>query len=80
MDEEITGIQGTIIRVPTMPSGSLTVLSSLCLLTNKKKHGPFGHEEEACFSESWDVGSFRGFYGRAGFYLDSLGCFLKAIP
>ncbi|KAJ9540030.1 hypothetical protein OSB04_026536 [Centaurea solstitialis] len=80
IDEEIIEIQGTITKVPII-SGSLTLLSSLCFLTNKKRYGPFGYEEEdARFSKSWDEGSFRGFYGRAGFYLDGLGCFLKSIP
>ncbi|XP_024992578.1 receptor-like protein kinase ANXUR2 [Cynara cardunculus var. scolymus] len=79
-DEEIIGIQGTFGVVPTVPFGNIPLISSLCFLTNKKTHGPFGMEEGTRFSESWNVGSLRGFYGRAGSYLDSFGCLLKAMP
>ncbi|KAJ9556690.1 hypothetical protein OSB04_011304 [Centaurea solstitialis] len=79
-DEEITGIQGTFGVVPTVPFGNIPLISSLSLLTNKKTHGPFGMKEGTHFSQSWDAGSLVGFYGRAGSYMDSLGCLLKAIP
>ena len=47
-------------------------------MTNKTRHGPFGKETGTPFSVPWELGSFAGFYGRAGFYLDGLGCYLKA--
>lgn len=57
----------------------LTVISSLSFVTNKKTSGPFGKERGAHFSVPWDSGSFAGFYGRAGLYMDGLGCYLKSI-
>ncbi|XP_024989643.1 putative receptor-like protein kinase At5g39000 [Cynara cardunculus var. scolymus] len=74
-DEEITGIQGTLMGL----YGHRTLISSLCLSTNKKTHGPFGKEGGSRFSESWEKGCFKGFYGRAGYYLDALGCYLKTM-
>lgn len=46
-------------------------------MTNKRKHERFGKETETGFSCSWDVGSFAGFYGRGGAYLDGLGFYSK---
>ncbi|XP_024990085.1 receptor-like protein kinase HERK 1 [Cynara cardunculus var. scolymus] len=77
MDEEITEIHGTVGRT-TGRYANYMVISSLCFVTNKKRDGPFGKEIGVPFSVPWDVGSFAGFYGRAGFYLDGFGCFLKA--
>ncbi|KAL8210692.1 hypothetical protein R6Q57_005129 [Mikania cordata] len=76
-DEEITGIHGTV-GVTTGRYHGYTVISSLCFMTNKKNIGPYGNETGDSFSVPWDAGSFDGFYGRAGFYLDGLGCYLKA--
>ncbi|KAJ9540064.1 LOW QUALITY PROTEIN: hypothetical protein OSB04_026570 [Centaurea solstitialis] len=76
-DEEITEIHGTVGSTNWLWS-NCTVISSLVFVTNKKRHGPFGKENGTSFSASCDVGSFAGFYGRSGFYLDGLGCFLKA--
>ncbi|KAI3748729.1 hypothetical protein L6452_12013 [Arctium lappa] len=75
-DEEITEIHGTV-GVSTGHYAYYTVISSLCFVTNKKRDGPFGKEAGTRFSVRWDVGSFGGFYGRAGFYLDGLGFYLK---
>lgn len=78
VDEEITEIHGTI-GITTGHYANYMVISSLCFVTNKKRDfGPFGKETGTPFVVSWDVGSFAGFYGRAGFYLDGLGCYLKA--
>ncbi|KAD5962017.1 hypothetical protein E3N88_13490 [Mikania micrantha] len=76
-DEEITGIHG-MVGVTTGRFHGYTVISSLCFTTNKKNIGPYGNETGDSFLVPWDVGSFDGFYGRAGFYLDGLGCYLKA--
>ncbi|KAI3748726.1 hypothetical protein L6452_12005 [Arctium lappa] len=74
-DEEITGIEGTFMVL----YGGRILISSLCLSTNKKTHGPFGKGGGTRFAESWEKGCFKGFYGRAGYYLDALGCYLKDI-
>ncbi|KAK9062966.1 hypothetical protein SSX86_016836 [Deinandra increscens subsp. villosa] len=76
-DEEIIGILGTV-GVTTGHYWGYKVISSLRFQTNKKNIGPFGKEAGDHFSVPWDVGSFAGFYGRAGFYLDGIGCYLKA--
>ncbi|CAH1441212.1 unnamed protein product [Lactuca virosa] len=75
IDEEIIGIDVTVV-VTTGYYPNHEVISSVCLMTNKKKHGPFGKETDTRFSARWDVGSFEGFFGRAAFYLDGLGCYL----
>lgn len=54
------------------------LISSLCFVTNKKEYGPFGVKAKTEFSKSWDVGHFVGFYGRCGWYIDAVGCCLKA--
>ncbi|KAJ0657782.1 putative jacalin-like lectin domain-containing protein [Helianthus annuus] len=72
-DEEIIEILGSINHFP--------VISSLCIVTNKRRHGPFGPETGTSFSVSWDVGTFAGFYGRAGSFLDGLGFYSnKGLP
>ncbi|PWA93206.1 jacalin-like lectin domain-containing protein [Artemisia annua] len=76
-NEEITGILGTV-GVTTGRYAGYIVISSLCFMTNKTRHRPFGKETGTPFSVPWELGSFAGFYGRAGFYLDGLGCYLKA--
>ncbi|KAI3721169.1 hypothetical protein L2E82_32175 [Cichorium intybus] len=77
VDEEIIGIDGTV-GVNMGMNKTLTLISSLCFITNKKRYGPFGQEAGTRFSVPWDLGSFAGFYGRAGLYLDGLGIYLKA--
>ncbi|PWA56266.1 jacalin-like lectin domain-containing protein [Artemisia annua] len=68
-DEEIIGISGTIENH----------IASMCIMTTKKKYGPFGKKNEPGnhFSDSWDAGSFDGFYGRSGWVIDAVGCCLK---
>ncbi|XP_035839382.1 receptor-like protein kinase HERK 1 isoform X2 [Helianthus annuus] len=75
-DEEIIGMLGTI-GVTTGYYAGYQVISSLCIVTNKRRYGPFGEETMTRFRVPWDVGSFAGFYGRAGFYLDGLGFYSK---
>ncbi|KAL7614990.1 probable serine/threonine-protein kinase PBL28 [Lactuca sativa] len=77
VDEEIIGIDGTVGEKMGMKS-TLTLISSLCFITNKKRSGPFGPEVGTRFSVPWDLGSFAGFFGRAGLYIDGLGIYLKA--
>ncbi|GKB80082.1 jacalin-like lectin domain-containing protein [Tanacetum coccineum] len=68
-DEEITGLTGSIGKH----------VSSMCVMTTKKNYGTFGRENKAdnYFSDSWDAGSFDGFYGRSGWVIDAVGCCLK---
>ncbi|XP_076914527.1 putative serine/threonine-protein kinase PBL28 isoform X2 [Bidens hawaiensis] len=73
-DEEIIGLSGSVGKY----KGNHELITSLCVTTNKRKYGPFTHEAEDRFSGSWDTGLFDGFYGRAGEYIDAIGCCLKA--
>ncbi|KAL4572398.1 hypothetical protein LXL04_019173 [Taraxacum kok-saghyz] len=72
-DEQIISMVGSI----GTRDGSKTI-SSLCFITNKRTHGPFGKAAENEFSVPWEVGSLVGFYGLAGNYIDSIGVFVKA--
>ncbi|XP_076881327.1 mannose/glucose-specific lectin-like [Bidens hawaiensis] len=56
----------------------ITVISSVSLETNKTTHGPFGGTTDSVFTLPWDSGSLVGFYGLAGYYIDSIGVYLKA--
>ncbi|XP_022008904.1 mannose/glucose-specific lectin isoform X1 [Helianthus annuus] len=76
-DEEINGISGTIALSRGTYAG-LTVVSSISFMTNKKTHGPFGDVRGTPFTVPWNAGSFAGFYGLAGYYIDSIGVYLKA--
>ncbi|XP_076913739.1 agglutinin-like [Bidens hawaiensis] len=75
VEEEITAIGGSYGR-------GLDIFFTLAFWTNKKKvYGPFGDKTRSdtlnSFKRSWDAGSFDGFYGRCGQYLEALGCCLK---
>ncbi|XP_076903609.1 putative serine/threonine-protein kinase PBL28 isoform X2 [Bidens hawaiensis] len=76
--EEIIGISGAVGR-----RYGLELITSLSFVTNKTTYGPFGEEDnirprkKAQFSSSWNLGSFHGFYGRCGWYVEALGCCLK---
>ncbi|KAK9069865.1 hypothetical protein SSX86_010261 [Deinandra increscens subsp. villosa] len=77
LDEEINGISGTIAK-SRGPYAGYIIISSLSFVTNKKTHGPFGHARGTPFTIPWDEGSFAGFYGHCGYYIDSIGVYLKA--
>ncbi|MFS7997352.1 putative jacalin-like lectin domain-containing protein [Helianthus anomalus] len=53
-------------------------ISSLCFITNKRSHGPFGRVTRTSFSVPWSKGSLAGFYGTASYYIDSIGVYLQA--
>ncbi|XP_023760164.1 mannose/glucose-specific lectin isoform X1 [Lactuca sativa] len=76
--EEIIAISGTIALSRGSDAG-LTIISSISFMTNKKTHGPFGNVRGKPFTVSWNIGSFVGFYGLAGYYIDSIGVYLKEV-
>ncbi|PWA87561.1 jacalin-like lectin domain, Transposase-associated domain protein [Artemisia annua] len=76
-DEEIIGISGTV-GVSRGKYAGYTIISSLCFITNKKTHGPFGQARGTQFAVPWNKGSFAGFYGLAGYYIDGIGVYLRA--
>ncbi|PWA93210.1 jacalin-like lectin domain-containing protein [Artemisia annua] len=73
VDEKLIGINGTV-GVTTGCHEGFKVISSLFFFTNKKTDGAFGKPTGTSFSVPWDAGSFAGFYGRGGLYID--GCSL----
>ncbi|CAH1424426.1 unnamed protein product [Lactuca virosa] len=74
-NEEINSISGTI----ALSRNGYRVIKSMSFGTNKKTHGPYGNIRGEHFTVSFDDGSFAGFYGLAGGYLDSIGVYLKTI-
>ncbi|PWA39108.1 jacalin-like lectin domain-containing protein [Artemisia annua] len=75
-NEEINAIHGTV-ALSREPCAGYTIISSLSFVTNKKTHGPFGHARGTPFTVPWDDGSFAGFYGQCGYFIDSIGVLLK---
>ncbi|KAL8246266.1 hypothetical protein R6Q59_007482 [Mikania micrantha] len=76
-DEEIIAISGTVALSRGDDPGN-TVIASISFVTNKKRYGPFGSMRGKSFTVPWDDGSFAGFYGLCGWYIDSIGVYLKA--
>ncbi|XP_023729716.1 probable receptor-like protein kinase At5g59700 [Lactuca sativa] len=77
-NEEINSINGTI-DFSTGYCPGYRVITSISFVTNKKTHGPFGKKRGELFSVSFDSGSFAGFYGLAGAYIDSIGIYLRTL-
>ncbi|KAK9048470.1 hypothetical protein SSX86_032566 [Deinandra increscens subsp. villosa] len=76
-DEELQAINGTV-GISRGSDAGLTVISSISFVTNKRTHGPFGDVRGTPFAVQWDDASFAGFYGLCGWYIDSIGIYLKA--
>ncbi|KAL8246277.1 hypothetical protein R6Q59_007493 [Mikania micrantha] len=76
-NEEIIAISGTVALSRGDDAGH-TVIASISFVTNKKRYGPFGNMRGKPFTLPWDDGSFAGFYGLCGLYIDSIGVYLKA--
>ncbi|KAI3797964.1 hypothetical protein L1987_33229 [Smallanthus sonchifolius] len=76
-NEELSAISGTVALSRGTYYGH-TIISSISFVTNKKTHGPFGDVRGMPFTVPWDDGSFAGFYGVCGYFLDSIGVYLKA--
>lgn len=77
-NEDIHAINGTIGLSMGQHYAGQTVISSISFVTNKKVHGPFGHPRGTPFTVPWEDCSFVGFYGLAGWYINSIGVYLKA--
>ncbi|MFS7974418.1 putative jacalin-like lectin domain-containing protein [Helianthus anomalus] len=56
----------------------VSVSGHYCRVTNKRTLGPFGVEEGTPFNFSTNGGRIVGFYGRSGWFLDSLGFYLSS--
>ncbi|KAD7477746.1 hypothetical protein E3N88_00882 [Mikania micrantha] len=76
-NEEIIAINGTVALSRGDGDGQ-AVIASISFVTNKKSYGPFGNVRGRPFTLPWDDGSFAGFYGLCGWYIDSIGVYLKS--
>ncbi|XP_062076287.1 mannose/glucose-specific lectin-like [Humulus lupulus] len=70
--EFLTSISGTygIYR-------GLTVITSLSFITNLNTYGPFGKATGTAFSNPIQDGVVVGFHGKSGYYIDSIGIYVK---
>ncbi|KAA8544866.1 hypothetical protein F0562_019739 [Nyssa sinensis] len=57
----------------------LLVIRSLKIESNKRTYGPFGVEEGEYFKFPSTSSKIRGFHGRSGLWLDSIGAYFKPI-
>lgn len=78
-NEEIHAIIGTVGLSRGKYYAGQRVISSISFMTNKKTHGPFGNARGTPFTIPWKDCSFVGLYGVAGWYINSIGVYLKAI-
>ncbi|KAI9082821.1 hypothetical protein K1719_035151 [Acacia pycnantha] len=87
-DPDDTGVEKTVtINVPsehlTSISGTygvykgVQVIRSLSFITNLNTYGPFGTAASASFNIPIQGSLVIGFYGRAAYYLDSIGIIVK---
>ncbi|MFS7974407.1 putative jacalin-like lectin domain-containing protein [Helianthus anomalus] len=74
-EEVLVSVSGHCCRVVY---GGSPVIRSLTFKTNKRTLGPFGVEEGTPFNFSTNGGRIVGFYGRSGWFLDSLGFCLSS--
>ncbi|KAI3786149.1 hypothetical protein L1987_45280 [Smallanthus sonchifolius] len=74
-EEILVSVSGHSCRVIY---GGHPVIRSLTFKTNKRTYGPFGVEEGTPFNFMTNGGRIVGFYGRSGWFLDSLGICLSS--
>ncbi|KAL5713359.1 hypothetical protein ACHQM5_015442 [Ranunculus cassubicifolius] len=60
--------------------GPIEFVRSLTFQSNRKTYGPYGTQQGNKFSFSMNGGKIVGFHGRSGWYLDSIGVYLKSLP
>nr|KAJ0210460.1 hypothetical protein LSAT_V11C400207350 [Lactuca sativa] len=72
-DEHFIGITGTVGVYERY-----TMITSLCFLTNRKNYGPYGTNQGTSFSLPVAMGSFGGFSGNYGAYMDSFSVILQS--
>lgn len=70
--EHLTSISGTYGNF-----SSLLTITSLSFTTNRATYGPFGRGSGTPFSIPINNSTVVGFHGRAGYYLDAIGIFVK---
>ncbi|KAJ0755579.1 putative jacalin-like lectin domain-containing protein [Helianthus annuus] len=73
-EEILIGVSGHFYHVV---HGGFPVVRSLTLTSNRRTFGPFGVEEGTPFNFFTNRGHIVGFYGRSGWFLDSIGFYLS---
>ncbi|KAJ0963159.1 hypothetical protein J5N97_028281 [Dioscorea zingiberensis] len=63
----------------SLSNGSPIIIRSLTFQSNYSKYGPFGLEQGTHFSFPTNGGKIVGFHGRSGWFVDSIGFYLKQI-
>lgn len=63
----------------SMTNGSSIIIRSLTFHSNYSKYGPFGLEQGTQFSCPINGAKIVGFHGRSGWYVDSIGFYMKHI-
>lgn len=74
LHEVLTSFSG---HYGSISNGTPFVIRSLTFISNVKKYGPFGSEQGVQFSFPMSGGKIVGFHGSSGWYLDSIGFYLK---
>lgn len=64
---------GEYLKTVTGTVSHNNYIQSLTFVTNKTKHGPYGHTSGTYFSYPIEHGEIYGVYGRSGLYIDSIG-------
>ncbi|KAH9326938.1 hypothetical protein KI387_007116, partial [Taxus chinensis] len=72
--EHLTSMSG---HYGSVSVGSACVIRSLTFHSNLRKFGPYGVENGTFFSFPMDGGKIKGFHGRSGWFLDSIGVHLS---
>ena len=72
-DEHLIGITGNVGVYE-----GYTVIRSMSFHTNKKNYGPYGTNQGTSFSLPVAKGSFGGFSGNYGAYIDSFSVILQS--
>ena len=57
----------------------LTVITSLSFVINGNINGPYGRQIGTAFSIPIQDSEVVGFHGKAGWYLDSIGLYVKPV-
>lgn len=72
-NSRLTSISGTYGTF-----AGITVITSLSFLINNTINGPYGTETGTSFSIPIQGSEVIGFFGKSGYYLDSIGLYVKA--
>ncbi|GER42475.1 mannose-binding lectin superfamily protein, partial [Striga asiatica] len=74
-NEFLTGISGTVGHY----GNSENVVTSIEIITNRFKYGPFGKQVGTQFSFHAENGVVIGFHGRADSYMNAIGVYLRMV-